>query len=151
MSEFNPYAPPAAPVEQALPLRYATRGQRFATLLLDTFFFLLLAIVIGIGFVLLDLERELDAIPDPLLDVLLMLLYYAPQEAYSGRTLGKWIMKTRVVNEQGGPISTGQVFGRTLCRMIPFEAFSFLSAGEQGPRGWHDSIPKTIVVSTREA
>ena len=46
----------------------------------------------------------------------------------------------------GGRPSTAQVLGRTLCRIIPFEAFSFLGTP---PKGWHDVIPKTMVVSVK--
>ncbi len=150
MSDFNPYAPPSAPLAQPVPLRRATRGQRFATLLLDSFFYYLFAFVIGIVIVLSGQERVLDSIPDIVLGALIMFAYYVPQEAYAGRTLGKWIMKTRVVNEQGGPISLKQAVGRALCRFIPFEFVTFLGGGKQGPRGMHDEIPKTMVVSTRE-
>lgn len=48
-----------------------------------------------------------------------------------------------VVREDGGKPSLGQVLGRTACRLIPFEAFSFL--GSSGV-GMHDSIPDTRVV-----
>jgi hypothetical protein len=34
---------------------------------------------------------------------------------------------------------------RTICRFIPFEAFSFF-----GQKGWHDSISGTNVVKTTE-
>jgi uncharacterized RDD family membrane protein YckC len=61
-----------------------------------------------------------------------------------GANAGKLLSGTVVVNEAGGKPTIGQVFARTLCRFIPFEAFSFL-----GKRGWHDSIPKTHVVLAR--
>lgn len=149
MSEFNPYTPPTAPLAQPMALRRATRGQRFGTFLLDTFFTYLLGFAVGIVFVVLGQERALDAIPGMLLGTLIMLAYYVPQEAYTGRTLGKWIMKTQVVNEAGEPITARQAVLRTLCRLIPFEAFSCFGGDGEGPRGWHDSLPKTLVVTTR--
>lgn len=149
MSEINPYAPPAAPLAKALPLRRATRGQRFATMLLDVIFYYLFAFLIGVVFVILGIERVLDRIPDLLLGMLVMLAYYAPQEAFSGRTLGKRIMKTQVVNEEGLPITGKQAVLRTLGRFIPFEAFTFLAGGKEGPCGLHDNIARTIVVTTR--
>jgi uncharacterized RDD family membrane protein YckC len=58
------------------------------------------------------------------------------------------LVGTKVVNANGGKASIGQVAGRSLCRFIPFEAFSFF--GNKGfPIGWHDSIPKTRVIKTR--
>jgi len=77
-----------------------------------------------------------------------VLVYYLPQEAFSGRTLGKLITGTKAVNQDGTELSFGQALGRTLCRFIPFEAFSFF--GENGrPKGWHDRIPNTMVISVR--
>jgi uncharacterized RDD family membrane protein YckC len=48
-----------------------------------------------------------------------------------------------VVNEDGSTIDLGTALRRTLCRVIPFEQFSFLGSST---RGWHDSIPDTYVV-----
>lgn len=48
------------------------------------------------------------------------------------------------MNIDGSNISFAQALGRTFCRFIPFEVFSFL---DSRPRGWHDSIPKTKVIN----
>ncbi|TZF89760.1 RDD family protein [Lysobacter lacus] len=45
-----------------------------------------------------------------------------------GRTPGKFIFGTCVVNTDGYAPSLGQAVGRTLCRMIPCEPFSVLFA-----------------------
>ncbi len=71
------------------------------------------------------------------------LIYYVIFEALWGRTIGKLLTGTRVVNEWGAPATLGQVVGRSFGRLIPFEAFSFL--GKTG-RGWHDSLSRTFVV-----
>ena len=60
-----------------------------------------------------------------------------------GKTVGKMLTKSTVVREDGGRITLGQAFGRSLCRLIPFDAFSFLGSTAVG---WHDSISKTRVV-----
>jgi uncharacterized RDD family membrane protein YckC len=73
--------------------------------------------------------------------------YYIIFEYFWGKTPGKFITKTRVVNEAGRPPSFMNIVGRTLCRFIPFEPFSFL--GGNGSTGWHDSISKTYVVEDR--
>ena len=85
---------------------------------------------------------------DYLFGVITSLGYFVPQEASSGKTLGKLITGTKAVNEDGSKLTFGKAVGRTLCRFIPFEVFSFLG-GQDRPKGWHDRIPKTIVVSTR--
>ena len=76
----------------------------------------------------------------------LYLSYYAILESTTGRTLGKLITGTKVVDENGGPPSFGQVLGRTLCRCIPFEPFSFFSSDAVG---WHDSLANTRVIKVR--
>jgi uncharacterized RDD family membrane protein YckC len=69
--------------------------------------------------------------------------YYFLMEALFGKTLGKFITRTHVVNMDGEKPSFGTILGRTFCRLIPFEAFSFLS----GRPGWHDTISGTRVVN----
>jgi uncharacterized RDD family membrane protein YckC len=72
----------------------------------------------------------------------LFILYYGLLEGISkGKTLGKLITGTRAVREDGTPISFGDAFKRTLCRIIPFEPFSAF-----GYKPWHDSITNTIVI-----
>ena len=78
--------------------------------------------------------------------MLVTLAYYVIMEATTGKTIGKMVTKTRVVNASGGKASFGQVFGRTLCRFIPFEFISFFFGDSKRPTGWHDSIPGTQVV-----
>lgn len=147
---LNPYSPPraeVASVEALRPTIEAGKGRRLGTLLVDYALFLLCSFMIGIGVVLIfgDAGLEaLEAIPDFLLGLLIMSSYYIVFEGFWARTPGKWLFGTMVVSESGGKPSIGQIIGRTLCRFLPFEPFSFL-----GERGWHDSIPKTRVVMAR--
>jgi len=71
-------------------------------------------------------------------------LYYPLMEFYFGKTVGKMLTKSTVVNIDGGKITLGQAVGRSLCRFIPFNIFSFLGVSAVG---WHDSITKTRIVS----
>ncbi|MEY4927047.1 MAG: hypothetical protein RI894_1483 [Bacteroidota bacterium] len=75
--------------------------------------------------------------------ILTMFAYYVIMETMTGQTVGKMLLKTQVVGEDGQQPSAGTIALRTLCRMIPFEAFSFLGA-EGG--GWHDTLSHTQVV-----
>ncbi len=80
----------------------------------------------------------------------LAFLYYTFLEAMTGMTLGKMVMGTKVVTNEGGKPSFSQVMGRSACPFIPLEAFSFLiGTNSRFPTGWHDRIPGTVVVSTR--
>ena len=154
MSESaNPYQAPQSSYEEA-PIEFpevipASKWLRFANWLIDYVSFILFSVVIGIVLGLVFGEAGIaiiDRMPDLLFGIIIMLIYYLPMEAMYGRTVGKLITGTKVVNEVGGKPSFGQIAGRTLCRFIPFEIFSFL--GAQG-RGWHDSIPKTYVIKSR--
>ena len=75
------------------------------------------------------------------------MFYYLVFESFFGRTIGKIITGSVVANENGLKPSFGVICIRTLCRLIPFDALSFLGKSE---RMWHDSISKTYVVEKKE-
>lgn len=131
------------------PVIPAGKGARFVNFIIDYFVQTAIGFVFGFTVVLIGGQAGLDfieATPGLVIGIPILLAYYFFFEAATGRTLGKLITGTKVVNETGGKPSLGQIAGRSFCRIIPFEALSFL--GSTG-RGWHDSIPKTYVVSTR--
>jgi len=68
---------------------------------------------------------------------------YFIQEYFFGITIGKLITGTRVVDNDGNKPSAWSIVIRTASRLIPFEAFSFLSSDK---RGWHDTISDTFVI-----
>lgn len=69
--------------------------------------------------------------------------YYFIGEYFFQATLGKAITGTIVVKQNGEKPSALQVLGRTACRYIPFEPFSFLGSINSG---WHDTLTNTLVV-----
>lgn len=145
--DTNPYLPPKTHIhvpDANRPIIHASKGRRFGTLLVDYAAFLGVSFCVGI-FVALAFGQpgieSLQSVPDYLLGLVILSSYYIFFEGIWARTPGKLLFGTVVINEAGGKPSLGQVIGRTLCRFIPFEAFSCL-----GERGWHDSIPKTHVV-----
>jgi uncharacterized RDD family membrane protein YckC len=135
----------AQPVE----LPYATTGQRFANYSIDvaTYYFgcLILGVLLGVVLGLTGHVEWLQNLKGPLSSVVgigLLLVYYVVLEAATGRTIGKLITRTRVVMADGSKLTTKAILLRTLCRLIPFDAFSFLG----GDPGWHDTLSKTRVV-----
>ena len=156
----NPYrAPDASPghrEEAQIPVQLPTagKGRRFLTFLVDyvgqlVFMMIgLLPVVIALPAVGLWIEG-MNRVQELALGVVIMLAYYVLFESLWGRTPGKWICGTRVMDERGLPASFTQVLGRTFARLIPFEALSLLFSSDDDPRGWHDSLPKTRVVRTR--
>ncbi|GGY18966.1 hypothetical protein GCM10008098_08900 [Rhodanobacter panaciterrae] len=148
-AKFNPYSvPDSALTETVVNQRREVAGKwrRFGTWLIDYICFLLLSMLFGVVVGLLFGSAGLEAlkkIPNIVLGLILLLGYYCFFEGIWARTPGKLVLGTIVVSQGGDKPSFGQIVGRTLCRFIPFEAFSFF--GEEG-EGWHDSIPKTQVV-----
>lgn len=68
-------------------------------------------------------------------------VYYLLLEGIVGTSFGKLITNTVVVNGTGQRPSIGQTIGRTFCRLIPFDGWSFLFR----QRGWHDTLSGTYV------
>lgn len=132
-----------------------TSGKRFLNYLLDIVFFTIIFTVITVIAVLLTyagIHKPHEILSDegPLgtvVSTFVFLLYYFIFEALTGRSIAKFITGTTVVNEYGEKLSAGQALGRTFCRLIPFEVFSFFGTPS---RGWHDSIPNTYVVDAKK-
>lgn len=129
----------------------ATMWQRFANYLLDLIFTYIFTLVFGflLGIILLVVNPDLlDALVsgniliEYLLGIIFVLLYYILLEGLTGRTIAKLITKTKVVTESNETPSFHTIVVRSLCRLIPFEAFSFLGSNT----GWHDTLSKTRVV-----
>lgn len=80
---------------------------------------------------------------DYMMGIMVATIYYFLCENFSnGRTLGKLITNTKVLSIDGTKPSTTQILYRSLCRAVPFNAFSFL-----GYNGWHDSWTETRVIN----
>ncbi len=62
-------------------------------------------------------------------------------ELYFARTIGKAVTKTKVLTLEDNFPDLKTTLIRSLCRLIPFNEFSFLAGAN-----WHDSISKTKVV-----
>ena len=149
MPRRNPYAPPSSghgPVGERPRLRAVGPLTRLANLLIDTVFAYLLFVALvtadyytGSG-VLWRFSRDLS----PFVVVLsLFAAYYFLAEAVFGRTVGKVITRTRVVDARGERAPVWRIAARTGARLIPFDALSFLVPGK---RGWHDALSGTDVV-----
>lgn len=125
-------------------LVYASTGQRLANYLIDVIAFyaliFILAFIGTLGISNFSVEEHAGMIY--LVALVVVFTYYIVLEGTKGKTLGKLVTKTKVLTENGLPISYGQAFMRTLCRMVPFE---FISAFT-GNKMWHDQWTKTIVV-----
>ncbi len=133
----------------------ATRGTRFANYLIDAilfyilifFFSMFLGILYRIGITtpvewILYLEGNLAS--KYLFNSVLYFIYIFSFEYFTkGRSIGKFITRTQVVSIDGTMPTQKDFFIRSISRLVPFEAVSFLI----GDNGWHDSWSNTRVVN----
>ncbi len=138
----------------------ANTGKRFTNYVIDHIAFYLFSLCIGfvLGIVLVILGNEeilyeedpsvSSSLMDMVLGLIIMTIYYVFSEyLFKGKTIGKMITGTRAVTLDNERMDLQTTFIRTICRFIPFEAFSFL--GERSV-GWHDSISKTKVIVDKD-
>ena len=134
-------------------LNTASLSKRLANYLLDIVFYyisvFLFGIFLGIALAIvsphaLSYYSGEHKLMNYVLAAIIMFLYYVILESTTGRSIAKFITKTKVVDERGEKPDFKTIVIRTLCRFIPFEAFSFLFAE---PSGWHDTFSKTKVIN----
>jgi uncharacterized RDD family membrane protein YckC len=125
----------------------ATTSLRLTNFVIDFMATYLLAKLIGFVMGVLGLDeafhifRNYTILGKYAFGFIIMFPYYFILETFYGRTLGKLITRTKVVNRDGSQPVYTNIAGRTLARFIPFEPLSFL-----GTKGWHDSMSDTRVV-----
>ncbi|GEP49609.1 hypothetical protein FNO01nite_02810 [Flavobacterium noncentrifugens] len=68
--------------------------------------------------------------------------YYGFMEYHFQKTFAKMMTRTTVLMTDGTKPSKKDIFIRTICRLIPFDNFSYLFAKS----GFHDKFSNTIVV-----
>lgn len=133
--------------------RMASQGKRFLNYLLDMvsllIFIFIFSLIFGIVLAIVapsvvsDLG-EGNVLFEYLVGFIVMMIYYTTFEAITGRTIAKYITKTKVVTETGEKPDFKMILVRSLCRFIPIEPFSILF---NDGLAWHDSISKTRVVN----
>ena len=136
------------------PPEVVSQGVRFGYFLIDVVFFYIITFIIGIliGIIIVATGNVDELRPESglikFLDkigYLIFFLYYAISEGLGGTTLGKLICGYTVIDEYANKVSFSKALLRTVCRYIPFEAFSCFAE-----RGWHDTLSKTYVVKRSE-
>jgi uncharacterized RDD family membrane protein YckC len=135
----------------------ASKGQRFLNFIIDMVIVYIIEITIGTtiiiigdltnGHFLSDWVKTITKIEGFFFGLIILFFYYGFTEMYFSRTFAKYITKTVTVKKDGSKPNSRAFIIRTLCRLIPFEPFSFLGSN---PRGWHDTISDTYVVKKHE-
>jgi uncharacterized RDD family membrane protein YckC len=166
--ELNRYAPPTAIVEDVVPemsggLVLAGRGTRLAAAIIDSIIlFIPLILVIGLlGTVgaLAGLDPDgliVDAVLPFILGIGLFLLLNGSLLARRGQTIGKLLMKIRIVRTDGSLATFGRVFGlryalNGLIASVPFVGSVYgivdaLMIFRDSRQCLHDQIADTVVV-----
>ena len=131
----------------------ASKGKRFAHHIIDLIPQYAVSYALAYGFfyigeftgnyTLNDYWNNMTIWEDYAFSYALLLTYFFLMEGLTLRTLGKYATNTKVVMQDGSVPTRQDILIRSLCRIIPFDALSFL--GTNG-KGWHDSISKTYVV-----
>jgi len=140
-------------IENEINEKMASQGKRFLNYLLDLAFIMIFIFVfyfiLGIILALVapstlsDME-EGNILLQYLVSFIVSMIYYTSFEAVTGRSIAKYITKTKVVTEIGEKPNFKIIVIRSLCRFIPLEAFSFLF---NDGSGWHDTISRTKVIN----
>lgn len=126
---------------------YTTNGHRFVHYLLDLLFMtpiwlniIQLFVDMGTFYWMGEGNRIMLELGTQVTIGIAFIFYYFVSEAIFCQTLGKMVTRSCVVTN-GVEFSNGRMFIRTLCRLIPFDKFSFLFGAN-----WHDRASSTAVV-----
>jgi uncharacterized RDD family membrane protein YckC len=135
--------------EKPADFELASRGKRFANFIIDRImfyvFFFALAALVGVVFGQESLAwlAGINRFEDILITSFFLFIYYLLSESLmNGRTVGKFITRTRAVDEYGNVPDFATTLKRSACRLVPFDGLSFLGGGT----GWHDDWSGTRVV-----
>lgn len=135
----------------------ASSGQRLSNYLLDMIIYNVINVLpLAIGWLLYSFlgNEELyfwlegiNPVVDFLISYIIVVIYYTILESLTGRSVAKYITNTKVLMADGSTPTASDIFKRSLCRLIPFDQLSFLGTI---PKGWHDTISKTVVVDLKK-
>lgn len=127
---------------------YASFWRRGAAVLLDIIIVMVINNLLGVAFVL---GGDRVAIIGQVVTSLAGLAYYVYFIGHRGQTVGKIIMKIKVVGiETGKPIGYGSAFLREIVGKIlsglPVGLGYLWSIKDKNKQTWHDKIVKSVVV-----
>ena len=135
----------------------ASKGERFLNYIIDLLVLYVIVLCIGqtifiiaditMSYGLADWVESMNSFEQSVFAILIVFFYYGLTEMYFSRSIAKYFTKTMVVRKDGSRPNSKTIIMRTLCRLIPFEPFSF--SGNTS-RGWHDMFSDTYVVKKHE-
>jgi len=102
-------------------------------------FFLLGLIPLFIGMASTLIGKIFIAIP-------ILIYFFVIELIMNGQSIGKYVTKTRVVNNMGYPPDLSAYLIRSFFRLIPLSGISLFFSGQ---KTFYDNISKTIVIDTK--
>lgn len=135
----------------------ASHGKRFANYIVDIIVYMILAFILALlTFIifpsLTNSIIEENTVTQLLFQITWMIvlacLIGAFETLTKGRSPGKYLTGTKVVNQDGTIISASTAFKRGFIRIIPFEIFSALGSP---CFPWHDRWSRTYVIDIKDS
>lgn len=128
----------------------ATWEKRLINLIIDSMVvqFIYLLIILIIGLIIIGKENSFEQstiieFNNTFYFLVLYAFYYFIFEGLTGRTIGKYVTRTKVVSDSENKPSFGKILLRSVMRIFFIEVISFFSSN---PVGWHDRVSGTKVV-----
>jgi uncharacterized RDD family membrane protein YckC len=146
--------PPPPPPSVSITLNYATIVDRFLAVLIDTIITLIIVFILSIpsGIISIVPGMRFLFIPTTWIGFLIWIFYFGYFESTSGQTIGKQILRIKVVDEQAlTVVDMGRALIRNIIRIIDFLPFFYIigiiliSTNPKRQR-LGDMIAKTIVL-----
>jgi uncharacterized RDD family membrane protein YckC len=134
----------------------ASIGRRWAALIVDRLLFVLVAVALVVGVVVLTPDKpDGPRVTGIVFAVLAAYAIYVSYDALmvrrSGQTIGKRLLKIRVIRADGEPVRTGQAWGRAMTRAVAVHLLTLVNYGPalftQEKTCVHDLLAGTRVVN----
>ena len=125
-------------------MRLAPAWYRFVNQFVDVFTCYFLVLGTPIGDFLFSFIFDFNGLEAVVIYVF-YIFYCFVFEFLLNATPSKYLTQSRLIAVEPVKLNVSTVLLRTVCRVIPFEAWSFLFA----KAGWHDSLSNTRVVKTK--
>jgi uncharacterized RDD family membrane protein YckC len=134
----------------------ASIGKRWAALIIDRFLFIFVAIALVVAVVVVTPDKPDDPRVFGIASAIIVavvgyLAYDALMVRRSGQTIGKRLLKIRVVRADGEPVRAGQAWGRAITRLVAVHVLALVNYGPalftQEKTCVHDLLAGTRVVN----
>ena len=112
----------------------ASIGKRWAALIIDRFLFVFVAVALVVAVFIVTPDKPEDPrVFGIAFAILIAVIGYVTYDAVmvrrGGQTIGKRLLKIRVVRADGEPVRSGQAWGRALTRVVAIHVLALVNYG----------------------